>query len=53
MAPTTKPRPKLTVPAGDIGVLLAVRGLSAPGHLLLNLASGCVFASAAVWMRRA
>jgi hypothetical protein len=41
------------MPLGDIAVLLAVRGLSAPGHLLLNLATGCVFAAAAVWMRRA
>ena len=40
------------IPLGDIAILLAVRGLDAPGHLLLHLASGCVLAAAAAWMLR-
>jgi Domain of unknown function (DUF4267) len=40
------------IPLGDTAVLLAVRGFSAPGHLLLHLASACVMAAAAAWMLR-
>jgi len=40
------------IPLGDIAVLLPVRGFSAPGHLLLHLASACVMAAAAAWMLR-
>ena len=40
------------IPLGDTAVLLAVRGVSAPAHLLLHVASGCVLAAAAAWMLR-
>ena len=40
------------IPAGDVLVLLAVRGFSSPGHLRLHLASGGVMAAAAAWMLR-
>jgi Domain of unknown function (DUF4267) len=40
------------IPLGDVLVLLAVRGLSSPGHLLLHLASTGVMAAAAAWMLR-
>ena len=41
------------IPLGDVLVLLAVRGFSSPGHLLLHLASGGVMAAAAWLLRRA
>jgi hypothetical protein len=37
---------------GDVLILLALRGLSSPGHLLLHLASAGVMAAAAAWMLR-
>ena len=40
------------IPIGDVLVLLAVRGFSSPGHLLLHLASAVVMAAAAAWMLR-
>ncbi|MFC7543794.1 DUF4267 domain-containing protein [Siccirubricoccus deserti] len=40
------------IPLGDVLILLAVRGLSSPGHLLLHLASAGVMAAAAAWMLR-
>ena len=40
------------IPLGDTAVLLAVRGFSARGHLLLHVASGCVMVAAAAWMLR-
>jgi hypothetical protein len=40
------------IPAGDILLVLAERGLSSPGHLLLHGASGLYMALAAVWMLR-
>ncbi len=40
------------IPLGDVLVLLAVRGFSSPGHLLLHLASAGVMAAAAAWMLR-
>ena len=38
------------IPAGDIVILLAERGLSAPGHLLLHGLSGLYMAGAALWV---
>lgn len=40
------------IPLGDILVLLAVRGFSSPGHLLLHLMSAGVMAAAATLMLR-
>ena len=40
------------IPLGDVLLLLAARGFSSPGHLLLHLASGGVMAAAAAWMLR-
>jgi hypothetical protein len=40
------------IPLGDVLILLALRGLSSPGHLLLHLASAGVMAAAAAWMLR-
>ncbi len=40
------------IPLGDVLFLLAVRGFSSPGHLLLHLASAGVMAAAAAWMLR-
>ena len=40
------------IPAGDIAILLAERGLSAPGHLLLHGLSGLYMAGAALWTLR-
>ena len=40
------------IPLGDVLVLLAVRGFSSPGHLLLHLASAGVMAAAAAWLLR-
>ena len=41
------------IPLGDVLVLLAVRGFSSQGHLLLHLASAGVMAAAAWLLRRA
>ena len=40
------------IPAGDIAILLAERGLSAPGHLLLHGLSGLYMAGASFWVLR-
>ena len=40
------------IPLEDVLVLLAVRGFSSPGHLLLHLASAGVMAAAAAWLLR-
>ncbi len=40
------------IPLGDVLVLLAVRGFSSPGHLLLHLASAGVMAASAAWLLR-
>jgi hypothetical protein len=40
------------IPIGDIAILLAERGLSAPGHLLLHGLSGLYMAGAALWTLR-
>ena len=40
------------IPTGDIAILLAERGLSAPGHLLLHALSGLYMAGAALWVLR-
>ena len=40
------------IPLGDVLVLLAVRGFSSPGHLLLHLASAGVMAAAAACLLR-
>ena len=40
------------IPLGDVLVLLAVRGFSSPGHLLLHLAGAGVMAAAAAWLLR-
>ena len=40
------------IPLGDVLVLLAVRGFSSPGHLLLHLASAGLMAAAAAWLLR-
>ena len=40
------------IPAGDVLLLLAVRGSAAAWHLLPHLASGGVMAAAAAWMLR-
>ena len=38
------------IPLGDVLVLLAVRGFSSPGQLLLHLASAGLMAAAAAWL---
>lgn len=40
------------IPLGDVLVLLAVRGFSSPGHLLLHLASAAAMSVVAAWMLR-
>ncbi len=40
------------IPLGDVLVLLAVRGFSSPGQLLLHLASAGLMAAAAAWLLR-
>lgn len=40
------------IPLGDMLVLLAVRGFSSPGQLLLHLASAGLMAAAAAWLLR-
>jgi hypothetical protein len=40
------------IPIGDLVIVSAMRGLSAPGHLLLHAASGAVMAGASLWLLR-
>jgi hypothetical protein len=40
------------IPPADVLVLLAVRGFSSPGHLLLHSAGAVVMAAAATWTPR-
>jgi hypothetical protein len=40
------------IPLGDILVLIAIRGVTSPGHLLVHLASACAVAITAAWTLR-
>jgi hypothetical protein len=40
------------IPVGDLAIVLAMRGLSSPVHLLLHAASGAVMAGASLWLLR-
>ncbi len=40
------------IPLGDILILLAVEGVTSPGHLLLHLVSACAVAATAAWTLR-
>jgi hypothetical protein len=40
----------VVIPIGDILVLLALTGLSSPGHLALHAASGVYMSAAAAWL---
>jgi hypothetical protein len=42
----------MLIPIGDIAILVAERGLSAPGHLLLHALSGLYMAGASLWVLR-
>jgi hypothetical protein len=43
----------LVIPVGDIVLVAAGRGLTAPGPLLLHAASGALMAGACLWLLRA